>query len=64
MKGRTIKFVKGNIGEYLRDLVVGKYFLNSIQKVLTIKETIANWTIFKSFIYQDTIKREKQQATE
>lgn len=64
MKGRTIKFVKGNIGEYLRDLVVGKYFLNSIQKVLTIKEMIANWTIFKSFIYQDTIKREKQQATE
>lgn len=51
MKCRTIKFVKGNIGEYLRDLVVGKYFLNSIQKVLTIKETIANWTIFKSFIY-------------
>lgn len=65
MKCRTIKVDKENIGEYLHDLqkILGKDSLNMIQKPLTIKENIANWTL-KSSVYQHTIKREMQQATE
>lgn len=65
MKGRTIKLVKEDIGEYLMTLekILGKDSLNVIQKELTINEKIANRTL-KSSVYQHTIKREEQQATE
>lgn len=47
MKGRTIKLVKEDIGEYLMTLekILGKDSLNVIQKELTINEKIANRTL-------------------
>lgn len=65
MKGRTIKLVKEDVGEYLMTLekILGKDSLNVIQKELTINEKIANRTL-KSSVYQHIIKKEEQQTTE
>lgn len=65
MKGRTIKLVKEDIGEYFMTLekILEKDSLNVIQKELTTNEKIANRTL-KSYVYQHSIKREEQQTTE
>lgn len=40
MKGKTIQILEGNIGEYFPELGTDKDFLNSILKVLNIKESV------------------------
>ena len=40
VRGKTIKLLEGNIREYFHELGTGKDFLNSLQKVLNIKENV------------------------
>lgn len=46
MKGKVIKLLKDNTGQYLHDLQVGKGFLNNIQKSLVSLTTLILKTLY------------------
>ena len=40
VKGKAIKMLEENMGEYLHDFEVGKYFLNETEKAIFITEIL------------------------
>lgn len=67
MKGRTIKLLKENTGEYLHEPRVGKGFLGGTYKALIIKGKIDKLDCIQTknvCSSKDTIKRVKIQDTQ
>lgn len=61
--GKTIKLLKGNIGEYFYDLWFGKGFLIMTQKTLAIKEKNDKFNCRTSFVSKDLIINVKREVT-
>lgn len=54
MKGKTVKILGNNIGKYLCDFGVEKYFLNKTENTIKEKIGILDVDKIKSFCYQKT----------
>ena len=64
MKGKTIQILEGNIGEYFPELGTDKDFLNSILKVLNIKESVEiGLGNIQISVYKKTPLKERKKAT-
>lgn len=62
--GKTIKFLEGNVGEYLPDFGLRKDFLGRVQIALTINERHAHWItlILRTFVHQKHSKKVRRQV--